>query len=341
MIAEYLSGSGIAEAKALIERSGLSFDTEFDEMFGLYEAGHLIAAGARSGKILKMLALDPDYQGGSVLGELVTCLVNRGQAAGHQSLFVYTKPEYATTFKALNFELLANQEKVALLEYGHGLKHWLEANGDLRHPGLKGAVVMNCNPFTRGHRYLIETAARQVDWLYLFVVREDRSVFPFDVRFDLVKAGVGDLANVIVLDSSHYIVSGATFPTYFLKQDDPVARIQMELDVSLFGSRIAPFFGIARRFVGTEPTCPLTSGYNEAMKRILPLHGVEVVEIERKMEADSAISASRVRELIACGDMSVFSGLETLVPATTLAYLRSEAAAPIRKKLQMMRGVTQ
>lgn len=335
MIAELLSGSGVLEAKALIEESGLSFEDGFDEMFGIYEAGHLVATGARAGNVLKMLAVEPTHQGGSLLGEIVTSLVNRGQAAGHDSLFVYTKPEYATTFEALNFELLASQGRVALLEYGNGLNTWLKSNRGLLVPGSSGAVVMNCNPFTNGHRYLIETAARQVDHLFLFVVREDRSVFPFDVRFQLVQTGVADLGNVIVLDSAHYIVSGATFPTYFLKKDDPIARIQMELDVTLFGSRIAPFFGITRRFVGTEPCCPLTGGYNEAMKRILPLHGVEVVEIERKQTDTGVISASRVRELLALND---FSRLSEFVPETTLAYLLSEEAEPIRKQLQMKSG---
>jgi len=335
LIAELLSGRGVFEAKALIERSGLSFEAGFDEMFGLYEAGQLVAAGARAGNILKMLAVEPAYQGGAALGELVTSLVNRARAAGHESLFIYTKPEYATSFEALNFRLLVSQGKVALLEYGGGLNAWLASCRRAARNGLAGAVVMNCNPFTNGHRYLVETAARQVDSLYLFVVREDRSVFPFDVRFKLVEAGVRDLDNVIVLDSSQYIVSSATFPTYFLKQDDPVARIQMELDATLFGTRIAPAFGITRRFVGTEPCCPLTGGYNDAMKRILPGLGVEVVEVERKQVSSGVISASRVRELIGMDDLS---RLKEFVPPTTLAYLTSDAAAPIRKKLQLKTG---
>ena len=227
--------------------------------------------------------------------------------------------------------MLANQGRVALLEYGRGFQKWLAThNADVR-SGINGAVVVNCNPFTLGHRYLIESAAKQVDNLYVFVVREDRSVFPFDVRFQLVKDGVRDLTNVVVLDSSRYIVSGATFPTYFLKKDDPVARIQMELDVTLFASRIAPFFRLVRRFVGTEPTCKLTEGYNDAMRRILPVYDIELVVIERKQSAGGVISASRVRELIARQE---FSQLEEYVPATTLAYLKSAAADPIRKQLQ-------
>ncbi|MEZ7911509.1 MAG: [citrate (pro-3S)-lyase] ligase [Propionivibrio sp.] len=314
-----------------MERNGLSFEEGCDELFGVFESGHLVATGGRAGNILKMLAVEPSHQGGALLGEVVTELVSRGLSAGYDSLFIYTKPEYISTFEALNFSLLANQGRVALLEYGRGFQKWLAThNADVR-SGINGAVVVNCNPFTLGHRYLIESAAKQVDNLYVFVVREDRSVFPFDVRFQLVKDGVRDLTNVVVLDSSRYIVSGATFPTYFLKKDDPVARIQMELDVTLFASRIAPFFRLVRRFVGTEPTCKLTEGYNDAMRRILPVYDIELVVIERKQSAGGVISASRVRELIARQE---FSQLEEYVPATTLAYLKSAAADPIRKQLQ-------
>lgn len=331
MIVELVQKSERKMARALIEESGLAFEESVDVMVGLYENGRLVATGSRAGNILKMLAVSPEHQGGSAIGELVTELVLNGMRAGHESLFVYTKPEYVISFQPLNFTLLASQEKVALLEYGKGLAKWLESKKDLVRPGLNGAVVVNCNPFTNGHRYLIESAAQRVDNLYVFVVKEERSVFPFDVRYRLVQEGVRDLGNVILLDTSRYIVSGATFPTYFLKKDDPVARIQMELDVTLFASKIAPFFGITRRFVGTEPNCPLTGGYNLAMQRILPVHGIGLEIIERKQAQTGVISASKVRELVGRKD---FANLADYVPHTTLAYLQSDEAAPIRERLQ-------
>ena len=331
MITELTSNSDLKAARDLIERNELSFEAGFDAMVGIHENGELIAVGARAGNILKMLAVDPAYQGGSILGEVLTGLVSSGLAAGFDSLFVFTKPEYSTTFQALNFTLLANQEKVALLEYGKGLRNWLESNRSLVRPGINGAVVVNCNPFTNGHRFLLETAAAQVDNLYAFVVKEDRSIFPFDVRYRLVKEGLRDLGNVLVLDTSRYIVSGETFPTYFLKKDDPVARIQMELDVTLFASQIAPFFGITRRFVGTEPNCKLTDSYNETMKRLLPVYGIEFVVVERKQASTGVISASRVRELLARNDLAQ---LAEYVPPSTLAYLTSDEAGPVRQQLR-------
>jgi len=331
MLSELYSTYDIKAARALIEQSGLSYEPGCDEMLGIHENGRLVATGSRAGNILKMLAVEPSHQGGPLLGEIVTELVTRGMSAGFNSLFIYTKPEHAMTFEALNFHLLANQGQVALLEYGQGLKSWLSSKAGLVKPGVNGAVVMNCNPFSLGHRYLAESAAGQVDNLYLFVVREDRSVFPFDVRFRLVQEGVRDLENVTVLDSSHYIVSAATFPTYFLKRDDPVARIQMELDMTLFATRIAPFFGITRRFVGTEPNCRLTDSYNDTMKRILPLYGIELVELERRLSGGEAISASRIRALMAEGKQEQLS---SLVPKTTLDWLLSDEAEAVRRKLR-------
>jgi [citrate (pro-3S)-lyase] ligase len=314
-----------------MERSGLSFEEGFDDLVGIHEGGRLVAVAARAGNILKMFAVEPSRQGGELLAELMTELVRRGVSAGFPSLFVFTKPEHVTSFQSLNFSLLANQGEVALLEFGGGLERWLSSHRSLVRDGTNGAVVMNCNPFTRGHRHLVESASRQVDHLYLFVVAEERSLFPFPVRLRLVCEGVADLGNVLVLDTSCYAISNATFPTYFLKRDDPVARIQMELDLTLFASRIAPFFRITRRFAGDEPCCGLTYRYNQCMKHLLPPYGITLTEVERLRAGGEVISASRVRETLARDDRGA---LELLVPESTLAFLDSGQADSIRDNLR-------
>jgi [citrate (pro-3S)-lyase] ligase len=335
MVTELYCALDLKEARAFIERNGLSFEDGYDDLVGIHEGGGLVATGARAGNILKMLAVEPSRQNGTLLGEVTTCLINRGYSAGFDSLFVFTKPEYAVTFEALNFSLLASHERVALLEYGGGLERWLSAHLSLVRSGLNGAVVMNCNPFTLGHLHLVKSASRRVENLYIFVVREERSVFPFDVRFRLVREGVANLANVLLLDTSAYAISGVTFPTYFLKGEEHIARIQMELDLALFASRIAPFFGISRRYFGTEPFCAVTCGYNEAMKRLLPTYGIDAVEVERKEGSDGIISASRVRDLLKGNDLS---SLANFLPETTLAYLRSAAAGPVLERLRKSNG---
>jgi [citrate (pro-3S)-lyase] ligase len=317
-------------ARALVEEEGLEFDPPFDDLVGVYDGGELVALGARHGEILKMVAVAHAHQGGALLGEIVTELVRLGSAAGLDAFFVFTKPQNVPSFEALNFALLASHGRAALLEYGNGLARWLSAHRRLVRDGVNGAVVVNCNPFTRGHRHLVEEAARRVDTLYVFVVREDRSAFPFDVRLRLVQEGTKDLANVRVLDTSRYAVSALTFPAYFLKEDDPVAAIQMELDLRLFARHVAPFFHVRRRFFGTEPACATTRAYNDAMRRVLPALGVAVTEIERASSNGEAISASRVRAALREGDLA---GLEALVPQSTLSFLLSPDARAIRERL--------
>lgn len=335
MIAQLLTRDELQRARALVERSGLSFEESYDNLLGLFEGGALVAVGARDGNVLKMLSIEASHQGGGVLGELVTELIRLGYADGFDAFFVYTRPGSAPSFEALNFRRLVNHPQLTLLEYGRGLERYLEAQRPLVREGDNGAVVVNCNPFTLGHRYLIETAAAQVATLYVFVVREDRSAFPFAIRLRLVSEGVADLTNVVVLESSRYAISNLTFPAYFLKKSDPVAQIQMETDLLLFARHIAPFFGIRRRFIGSEPTCRTTRTYGETMKRILPACGVETVQIERRQVGDEAVSAFRVRQAMR---REAYESLRELVPESTLAFILSGEGRAIREKLLKIHG---
>ena len=182
-----------------------------------------------------------------------------------------------------------------------------------------GVVVMNCNPFTLGHRYLIEQAAKQVERLFVMVVREDCSLFAYAERKAMVEQGVAHLENVTVIDGSEYAISQATFPTYFLKRLDDAADTQMLLDLDLFRRHIAPALGATVRFVGTEPTDQLTRRYNELMHEVL----TDVREISRLEKEGNAVSASRVRKAMEQGDMST---IRQLVPPTTLPYIIAHLA---------------
>ena len=184
---------------------------------------------------------------------------------------------------------------------------------------LRGVVVMNCNPFTLGHRYLIEQAAKQVERLFVMVVREDCSLFAYAERKAMVEQGVAHLKNVTVIDGSEYAISQATFPTYFLKRLDDAADTQMLLDLDLFRRHIAPALGTTVRFVGTEPTDRLTRRYNQLMHEVL----ADVRETARLEKEGNAVSASRVRKAMEQGDMST---IRQLVPPTTLPYIIARLA---------------
>ncbi len=187
--------------------------------------------------------------------------------------------------------------------------------------GRKGAIVMNCNPFTNGHRYLIEKASELVDILYIFVVEEDKSYFKFEDRIELVRRGCDDLKNVCILPSGKFMISSVTFPEYFLKEDKQEVKIDMSLDVEIFANYIAPALGITVRFVGEEPIDMITRQYNETMRRILPAYHIDLVEIPRKSTDENAsdvISASRVRSLLT---ERKWKEIKKLVPETTFQFL--------------------
>lgn len=206
-------------------------------------------------------------------------------------------------------------------EYGE-LNKWIQSVKDNDNVSIKdgkiGAVVMNCNPFTLGHRHLIEIASKIVDYLYVFVVSEDCSEFSFVERFQLVKDGTVDLENIKVIPSGKYMISSVTFPEYFSKEDNQEAVIDMTMDVNIFGKIIAKELNISIRFIGEEPQDFVTKQYNETLKRVLPKYGVKILEIPRIRKNGAVISATNVRQLFHEGKLSE---LEQYVPKSTFQYL--------------------
>lgn len=186
-----------------------------------------------------------------------------------------------------------------------------------------GTIVMNCNPFTLGHRYLIEEARKKLDVLYIFVVEEDKSFFSFKDRFEMVKIGVSDLENVIVIPSGRYIISTETLPGYFEKEDHPNVKLDATDDLELFAQVIAKEFNISVRFVGEEPKDPFTEQYNREMERILPKFGISFYEIPRKKirggVEDEVISASLVRK---CMKEKNYEKIKRLVLPDIYNYLK-------------------
>lgn len=285
------------------------------------EAGDIVGCLAHQDSVLKYFCVADDWRDEGLGSQLISTLINR-LLRHYQRIQAFTSPNRIATFSSLGFSLLAQTSHYALLEFGpHGLHDYLHEIQSLL-PAKKApltAVVLNANPFTLGHRYLVQQAVHQSTHVVVFVVANDHSRFRFEDRLAMVRAGCSDLAHVTVCSGDAYMVSGATFPHYFLKQTDHdlLARYQGELDATLFATQIAPTLHITQRFVGEEPLSPVTAAYNAALHATLPAYGIQVLEIPRCEQKGSAISASRVRALIDIGD----SSWKLLVPATTRDYI--------------------
>ena len=302
----------------------------------------IVAGGGLKEGVIKCVAVADGHKGEAVANQIVSHLIAQANADGHQCVKLFTKPQNQKMFESMSFRLLAEAPKAILMETGiGGIKRYSEelesekgkgksekSNCELHHlnPSTpqpimpqSGIIIMNCNPFTLGHRYLIEQAAQQVQTLYILVVREDCSMFGYDERKAMIVRGVAHINNVVVCDGSEYSISATTFPTYFLKCLSDASDTQMALDIDLYRRHIAPALGATVRFVGTEPDDPLTRRYNELMKNMLP----DVREVARLQQSGVAVSASRVRKAIVENHLALAA---RLVPPTTVPYIVAHLA---------------
>lgn len=308
--------------RALLESEGLRPENEAEYTVLLWDGDTLAATGARDGSVLKYIATAAGHQGEGLSATVLTELRKEAFSHGIDHLFLYTKPKNRWMFEDLFFYPVARTEDVLLMENRrHGVTDFVDALARPGVPGVTGAAVMNCDPFTLGHRYLIETAAAECERVYVFVLSEDKGRFPAADRLELVRQGTADLPNVIVCPTGPYLISRATFPTYFLRDAGAAAEIKCRLDMEIFAAHFAPRLGITRRYVGTEPLSPVTAAYNRAMQQFLPRHGIEVREIPRRTAGEEPVSASTVRSLLGSGQED---RLRDLVPETTLRYLQEK-----------------
>ncbi len=285
-----------------------SLDLDYDEnvqftVLCLDDDGEIMAGGSLDGKICKCIGVSEDHQGEGLTATIVTELRKEAFLRGEDHLFLFTKPRNRAQFLDMAFFPIAATKDVLLMEskrdaarkYARSLAEEAPPRAD-GSPGVTGAIVMNANPFTAGHRYLIEKALERVDLLHVFVVSEDRSYFSFAERWRRVIEGTRDLDRVRVHETKEYMISSVTFPTYFIKEKARVEDVRCMLDLAVFAEVFAKEMGITVRYVGTEPLDAVTNRYNELMKDYLPGKGIEVVEVPRLVIDGEIVSATKIRE---------------------------------------------
>ena len=314
------------------------------------DGDEILAGGGLQGDIIKCIAVSEQLRDAHLSNRLISHLISEAAQRGHHSVKVFTKPQNRQVFESLGFRLVGEAPLAILMENGHGMENYKKYLQDISlstlhsplsppHSSLSslhsplstktGVIVMNANPFTLGHKYLIEKAAAEVDHLFIIPVKEERSLFPYAERKAMIEQSLSTLNSPLstkigaVLSGSDYAISAATFPTYFLKQLSDAADTQMLLDIDIFCRHIAPALGATVRFVGSEPNDALTRRYNELLAEQLPKHGLRLKEIPRLQTEQAPISATTVRSLMAQG---MFVEATKLVPPTTIPYLLAHLA---------------
>lgn len=333
--------------KAFLTPFGFDYNAEeVDYTMIMYNLNdQIIGTGSYQKRTLKYVVVAPEFKGTTAFAQIVTHLMDRVLKL-HKHIFVFTRPQTAVLFEGLGFNRIADAKPLfSSLEFGfETINTYVNYLKQCKRDNATGksiaSIVVNCNPFTNGHKFLIEKAAAENDLVYLFVVEEEKSLFPFHLRWKLIQQGTAHLKNVVMVKGGDYVVSGNIFPSYFLKNEKAtdIAEKQAELDVTIFAKYFVPVLGINRRYVGTEIYCQTTAAYNRAMKKILPQKGVEVVEISRKAigkddKGDpNFISASKVRKAIQNDKLEFI--LEFL-PEPTKEFLLSKESEPIRNRIKV------
>lgn len=321
------------QVEALLEQEEISRDANLDYTCGIFDEDHrLVATGSTFGNTLRCFAVDRSRQGEGLLNQIISHLMDYQADRGLFQLFVYTKVKSAKFFRDLGFHEIAQVEgTLSFLENRpRGFQDYCANLAQSMREGTSAAIVMNANPFTMGHRHLVERAATENDTVHLFVLSEDASLVPFEVRWKLVTEGVADLSNVICHQSGSYIISSATFPSYFLKDEESVIQGHARLDLNVFAS-IAKALGVTARYVGEEPTSQVTGLYNHVMSEELPKAGIRFVLVPRLEWGGVAVSASIVRKLIHDGHLEQ---IRPLVPESTWNYFASTQGAPVIQKIR-------
>ena len=320
----------------LLEAADLK-PVDSDYTAGVYDSDErLVATATLSGELMTGVAVAEDCRNESFTATLATEILSRAHDREISNLKVFTKPQYAPIFESLGFRLIGKGDRAVFLEHDtQSLDRYKKHLATLAEGADNvGVIVMNANPLTKGHEYLVRKAAGEVDRLIVIPLAEEKhNRFRYDERRGMIERLCAGIPNVRVAEGSHYVISRNTFPSYFIKEMDEAAMAGMRLDLDIFVRHIAPALGAKVRFVGSEPSDPLTAAYNAMMLETLPAQGIEVNVAERCLEGGEPVSASKVRGFMDADEFG--KALNLAADASRPWILGHAAAAALRHELDL------
>jgi len=308
------------------------FEYEYDITYSIlvYDEEKLVATASLANNVMKCFLVIKEYVNQNITNLMFSHLVNYLSQKNIFHYFVYTIPRNEMIFTSLNMKTIVMTMNTVLLEGGDEINNVLTKLKEEYSisDNKKAAVIINANPMTLGHLFLIETAAKENEEVVVFVVSEDLSSFPFADRFEIIKKATAHLENVVVLPTLSYLVSKITFPKYFLKEDQLIKDEQTLIDVLVYKQYYEKIFNIVLRYLGEEPFSFNTDKYNKVLKTYLGSH---IKIIKRKQIGSDIISASLVRKLLKENNLEE---IKKYVPKATYEYLVSEKGQLVIKKIK-------
>ena len=319
--------------ESFLSLQGLSYSGMDCYLAAIDPDGEILAGAGLEKDVVKCVAVSPSHRDEGLTNQLISRLISIAYSSGFNNVKVFTKPSNRAIFESLGFALVGESRGAVLMENGSGVEKLKARLAAHRIQGRCGAIVLNANPLTWGHDFLVRTACTDVDKLFLVPVPGDSSMFTFKERLQALSSAFLDETRVEVVQCGDYCISPSTFPSYFIKDDSEAATAQMELDLDIFARHIAPALGASVRFVGSEPLDPMTARYNALMAERLPLSGIEVVEVPRTEENGAPISASAVRKYILEGNFPAADALAH--PESMPMMLRALSRRALEEELRL------
>ena len=324
----------------LLRQEGIRRDPNLDYTCAVYDSDYnIIGTGSCFGNTLRCLAVSQEHRGEGLANKIISHLIQYQFERGNFHLFLYTKFTIYHLLKKLGFyEIVIIKDQIVFMEnkktgFSDYLNELSKSKLNYNNNAKKiAAIVINGNPFTLGHLYLIEKASKENDILHLFILSEDKSLIPYDIRKSLIKEGTDHLKNIKYHDSGHYIISRETFPSYFQKDDKDVIESHANIDIEIF-IKIAKELNINVRYLGEEPTSLVTNIYNKLMEKKLPENGIECFVVKKKEINGNIISTSEVRKILKERNIE---GIKNMVPDTTYKFFISEEGKNIINRIRHM-----
>ncbi len=343
---DFTNENELRKADQLLAENALHRDQQLDYLLGLYQQDQLLAVGGAYKNILKCLAVAPARQAENLSNLLFTELINLQFKRGHSALYLYTKPIQAKKFNHFGFHEIVSSDKISFMtnqpgnfeQYLANLQNETQTQFRQLKPAnneLSGSIVLHANPVTKGHVFLIEKAASEVDVLHLFLISEDFAETPRSLRERLLKQSTAHLENIIYHQTGDFLISRYTFPAYFIKEEESIIKAQAEIDALIF-AKIAEQLALNRRYVGEEPLSATTAIYNQTLKEKLQTETFDLIIVPRLKADGEVISATTVRKILAEEGLDVKSvnKLEKLLPHPVVDFLLTKRGAEFIKKLQ-------
>lgn len=258
----------VQKVKDFLDKNALELSDDVELFVTASEEGEMVACGGISGKILKCVAVTPRLRGQRFVLKVIDELLEAAKRRGQKELFLFSAPKNQAYFESHGFRLIESSgDEVILMENSDNLAQFKEGLRQKRVDGKNiGSVVLCDSPLQERETALINQALEQCDWLHVFVVCQEGTHSP--ARTEALRQSLASFSRISVHENSEYLISKATFPTYFIKDQDHINALHGELDLKIFKRHIAPALGITHRFIGCESD--VNEAYNALMKELLP-----------------------------------------------------------------------